>query len=221
MTGSTTPVDDRLQAYLEQAAFRETPEQRALRLETDRLPDASMRSAADQVQLLGLLIELIGARRVLEVGCFTGYGSLGMALALPADGRLVTLDINEHWPAIGRRYWREAGVQDRIELRLGPAEESLDRLLAEGAAGSFDLGYVDADKKRYDAYYERALSLVRPGGVVALDNMLWHGAVADPADASRQTAALRALTLKVRDDRRVTMSLVPIGDGLLIARKRG
>jgi predicted O-methyltransferase YrrM len=216
----TTGLEGALQRYIVEATLREQPAQQALRTASDALPDAGMRSSPEQVQLLALLIELMGARRVLEIGCFTGYGTLGMALALPRGGKIVTLDVNADWSAIGRRFWREAGVLDRIEMRLGLALESLDALLAEGAEGSFDLAYVDADKKSYDAYYERALRLVRPGGLIALDNVLWHGAVADSADTSRQAQALRALNGKIRDDDRVTMSLVPIGDGVMLARRR-
>lgn len=220
MSQRTLALDERLHDYVVAVGTREHPCQRALREATDALPDGGMRSSPEQVQLLALLIELIGARRVLEVGCFTGYGTLGMALALPPDGRLVTLDVNADWAAIGRRWWREAGVEGRIELRLGLALESLDRLLAEGAGSSFDLVYVDADKKSYDTYYERALRLVRPGGVVALDNVLWGGGVADTADRSHQTEALRALNAKIHADPRVTPSLLPIGDGLTLARRR-
>ncbi len=179
-----------------------------------------MRSAAEQVALLAFLVELMGAKRVLEVGCFTGYGTLGMALALPPGGRVVTLDVNGQWAAIGRERWRAAGVEDRIELKLGLALESLDALLAAGAAGSFDLAYVDADKKLYGTYYERALALVRWGGVVALDNVLWRGAVADPENRARQTVTLRELNRKIRDDPRVSPVLLPLGDGLTLARKR-
>lgn len=213
-------LDDRLQAYLEQVGVREHPAQRALRLETDRLADGQMRSSLEQVQLLGLLIELMGATRVLEIGCFTGYGTLAMALALPPGGRVTTLDVNRDWAEIGRRWWRAAAVEERILFREGPALASLDALLAEGAAGTFDLAYIDADKKGYPIYYERALALLRPGGLVALDNMLWHGAVADPKDQSRQVRSLRDLTRKVHADARVGMCLLPVGDGLLLARKR-
>jgi O-methyltransferase len=220
MTSRTLPLDGRLHDYLLANSLREHPALRALRAATEGHEHASMRSAPEQIQLLALLIELLGARRVLEVGCFIGYGTLGMALALPPAGRIVTLDVNADWAEIGRRWWREAGVEDRIELRLGPAQESLDRLLAGGGAESFDLVYIDADKKDYDLYYERALRLVRPGGLIALDNVLWGGAVADPADTSHQTQALRALNRKLHEDQRITLSLVPIGDGLTLARRR-
>jgi predicted O-methyltransferase YrrM len=157
---------------------------------------------------------------VLEIGCFTGYSTLAMALALPADGRLLTLDVNPDWVELGRRAWREAGVEDRIEVRFGLAEASLDQLIEAGEAGSFDLAFIDADKKSYDAYYERSLVLVRSGGLIMIDNVLWGGAVADPANRDRQTLALRALNAKLHGDPRVSMALVPIGDGLMLARKR-
>jgi O-methyltransferase len=217
----TLGLDPRLHDYVVAVGTREHPCQRALREATDALPDGGMRSSPEQVQLLALLLELIGASRVLEIGCFTGYGALGMALALPPSGRVVTLDVNADWAAIGRRWWRAAGVEDRIELRLGLALDSLDRLLAEGVGASFDLVYVDADKRSYDTYYERALDLVRPGGIVALDNMLWGGAVADPAETGHQALALRELSRKIQADRRVTPCLLPIGDGLTLARRRG
>ena len=218
MSPRAPEMSDRLHDYVLRQGLREHPVLRELRLLSDGLPEASMRSSAEQMQLLGFLIELLGAQRVLEIGCFTGYGALAMALALPPDGRVVTLDVNEHWPAIGRSHWERAGVADRVELRIGLALDSLDGLAAEGAA--FDLAYVDADKKLYDTYYERALALVRPGGVIALDNILWGGAVADPDDDERQTEILRALTTKIRDDPRVSPVLLPIGDGVLLARKR-
>jgi predicted O-methyltransferase YrrM len=220
MSPRTPALSERLESYLLAVGMREHPALAELRRATDVLPEGGMRSSAEQAQLLAFLIELMAARRVLEVGCFTGYGTLAMALALPAEGRITTLDVNEHWAELGRRHWRAAGIEARIEVRLGLALESLDRLLAEGAGGSFDLAYVDADKKLYDAYYERALALVRPGGVVALDNVLWRGAVADPADGSRQAASLRALNVKIHADPRVAMVTLPVGDGLTLARRR-
>ena len=218
MSPRAPEMSERLHDYVLSQGLREHPVLRELRVLTDDLPEASMRSSAEQMQLLALLIELSGAKRVLEIGCFTGYGSLAMALALPPEGRVVTLDVNEHWPAIGRRHWERAGVAGRIELRVGLAADSLEQLAAEGAV--FDLAYVDADKKLYDTYYERALALVRPGGIIALDNVLWSGAVADPADQDHQTLVLRTLNAKVRDDARVTSVLLPVGDGVLLTRKR-
>lgn len=218
MSPRAPEMTDRLHDYVVTQGLREHHVLRELRLLTDDLPEASMRSSTEQMQLLALLIEVLGATRVLEIGCFTGYGALAMALALPPDGRVVTLDINEHWPAIGRRHWERAGVADKIELRLGLALDTLDTLLVEGER--FDLAYVDADKKLYDEYYEGALALVRPGGIVAIDNILWGGAVADPEDDERQTLVLRALTAKIRADERVTPVLLPVGDGVMLARKR-
>lgn len=220
MSPRTIELLNHVHDYVLATGMREHPCLRELRLLSDALPDAGMRSSAEQVQLLAFLIELMPARRVLEIGCFTGYGTLGMALALPADGRIVTLDVNDHWPALGRRHWAAAGVADRIELRQGLALEALDAMITTEGAASFDLAYVDADKKLYDAYYERALTLVRPGGVVALDNMLWRGEVADPTNQGRQTRALRALNAKIHADPRVSMVLLPVGDGLTLARKR-
>jgi predicted O-methyltransferase YrrM len=211
-------MSDRLYDYVLAHGLREHPILRELRELTDALPEASMRSSAEQAQLLAFLIELTGATRVLEVGCFTGYGTLAMALALPPGGRIVTLDVNEDWPAIGRRHWERAGVAERVELRVGLAMECLDRLRDEGAV--FDLAYVDADKKLYNAYYERALGLVRKRGIVALDNVLWGGAVADPEDQDRQTLVLRALNTKIQADPRISSLLLPVGDGLTLARKR-
>lgn len=217
MSPRAPEMSDRLYEYVIAQGLREHPVLRELRQLSDDLPEASMRSSAEQMQLLAFLIELTGATRVLEIGCFTGYGALAMALALPPGGRVITLDVNEHWPAIGRRHWERAGVADRIELRLGLALDSLGALAAED--DRFDLAYVDADKKLYDEYYERALSLVRPGGIVALDNILWGGAVADPDDQERQTQILRLLTAKIHADERVTTVLLPVGDGLMLARK--
>ena len=218
MSPRAPEMTDRLHDYVVTQGLREHHVLRELRLLTDDLPEASMRSSTEQMQLLALLIEVLGATRVLEIGCFTGYGALAMAMALPPGGRVVTLDINEHWPAIGRRHWERARVADKIELRLGLALDTLDTLLAEGER--FDLAYVDADKKLYDAYYERALALVRPGGIVALDNVLWRGLVADPANQDRQAATLRALNAKIHADARVTPVLLPLGDGLTLARRR-
>jgi predicted O-methyltransferase YrrM len=220
MSRTTLPLSERLREYLLANSLREHPALKQVRDETSGLPGAGMQIAPEQGQLMALLVELIGARRVLEIGCFTGYSALAMALALPPDGRLITLDVNAEPVEIGRRAWRAAGVAERIEVRLGLALESLDALLDEGSADSFDLVFIDADKKSYDAYYERALRLVRAGGLILLDNVLWGGAVADPADHERQTVALRALNAKLHRDERISLSLLPIGDGLTVARKR-
>jgi predicted O-methyltransferase YrrM len=220
VTRKTLALTDELEAYVAANSLREPAPLARLREATARLPDPDMQSAAEQGQFMALLVELIGARRILEIGCFTGYSALWMALALEPDGRLITLDVNREWTEIGRRAWREAGVEDRIEVRIGEALASLDALLADGAAGSFDLVFIDADKKSYDAYYEKALALARRGGLILIDNVLWRGTVADPTNQDRQTAAVRALNAKLHKDARVSLSLLPIADGLTLARKR-
>ena len=193
---------------------------RRLREETASMEQANMQIGPEQGQFMTLLLELIGARSALEVGTFTGYSTLAMAVALPENGTLVACDVSEEWTAIGRRYWEEAGVAHKIELRLAPALETLDALLAEGNAETFDFAFIDADKEGYDAYYERALELVRLGGLIALDNTLWEGKVADPAVTDVDTEAIRAINAKLALDERVTLSLIPVGDGLTLARKR-
>lgn len=167
-----------------------------------------------------LLVRVLGVRKYLELGVFTGYSSLAVALALPPDGTVTACDINDDWTSVGRRYWREAGVEDRIDLRLAPALDTLDRLVRDGASGTYDLAFIDADKANVAHYYERCLTLLRQGGVVLIDNVLWSGRVADPSENDEDTRALRAINERVRDDDRVDQSLLTIGDGLLVARKR-
>ena len=208
-------VDD----YLRTEVARETPVQQRLRAETSRLPMGGMQIGADQGVLLAFLVRLIGARNAIEVGTFTGYSALSVASALVPGGRLVCCDISEEWTAIARRYWAEAGVADRIELHLQPAQLTLAELLRNNGAGSFDFAFIDADKTGYDAYYEACLALLRAGGLIAIDNVLWSGTVADPADQKPDTVALRNLTAKIRDDSRVDACLVTVGDGVLLARK--
>lgn len=221
MSNRTIQVDDRLHAYLLAASLREPDVLTRLRAETARHTLSGMQISPEQGQLMGFLIEALGVRRALEVGVFTGYSSTVVALAMPAEGRLIACDVSEEFTNVARRYWREAGVEDRIELRLGPAMDTLAGLVKEGAAGSFDFAFVDADKENYLGYYEHCLTLLRPGGVIAFDNVLWSGRVADPSDQSESTKCIRALNEKVHGDERVTTSLVPIGDGVLLARKRG
>jgi predicted O-methyltransferase YrrM len=220
MTRRTNPLSEELYRYLLDVSLRDHDVLRRLREETAGLERSNMQIGPDQGQLLGLLLELVGARNVLEVGTFTGYSALAMALALPDDGRIVTCDINEAWTDIGRRYWDEAGVAHKIDLRLGPAVETLESLLSGGGDGSFDFAFIDADKEGYGTYYELVLQLLRPGGLIAVDNTLWEGKVADPRVSDRDTEAIRAFNLGVKDDERVTLSLVPVGDGLTLARKR-
>lgn len=220
MSRSTLGLTPAVQDYLVAHGVREDVHLAALRTATAELPMARMQISAEQGALLQLLARMLGARRCLEVGTFTGYSALAVAQVLPADGRVVACDVSEEWTAIARQHWVRAGVADRIDLRLAPALDTLDALLAAGQAGSFDLAFIDADKANYAAYYERCLALLRPGGLVAIDNVLWSGAVADPADQEASTVALRALNDAVIADPRVDVSMVPIGDGLTLARKR-
>jgi predicted O-methyltransferase YrrM len=220
MSVRTLNVDATLYDYLLAVSVREPRALAQLREETQQLPGSGMQISPEQGQLMRLLVELIGARRCLEVGVFTGYSSISVALALPEGGRLVACDVSVEYTDIARRYWRLAGVEDRIELRLGPAIATLDALLAAGERGRFDFAFVDADKENYLGYYERSLELLRPGGLLAIDNVLWSGRVADPQDQSASTLAIRALNERIRGDERVSPSLVPIGDGLFLVRKR-
>ncbi|MFQ5774403.1 MAG: class I SAM-dependent methyltransferase [Kiloniellaceae bacterium] len=220
MAARTIHLTDKVYAYLLDHSLREPPVLARLREETAALPRANMQIAPEQGQFMRLLVELIGARRTLEVGTFTGYSALCVALGLPADGRVVACDISKEFTAVARRYWAEAGVADKIDLRLGPALETLARLVAEGGAGTFDFMFIDADKENYDNYYERGLTLLRPGGLMAIDNVLWNGSVADRSRQDEETRAIRSLNEKVHGDERVGISLVPIGDGLTLARKR-
>ena len=220
MTRRTNHLPDDLYAYLLDVSVREHVALRRLREETAGLEKANMQIGPEQGQLLGLLVELIGARNTLEIGTFTGYSALAVALALPEDGHLIACDVSEEWTAVGRRHWADAGVEHKIDLRLAPALETLDALLAEGRAGDFDFAFIDADKEGYDGYYERSLELVRSGGLIALDNTLWEGKVVDPDVTDPVTEAIRAINTKVAIDERVTLSLLPVGDGLTLARKR-
>ena len=220
MWKSTLGLSGPIYDYLLHASLREPEVLRRLREETATMPMARMQIAPEQGQFMALLIELIGAKRTLEIGVFTGYSSLWVALALPPDGQIVACDVNGEWTAVARRYWRDAGVADKIDLRLAPALETLDALLESGAAGSFDFAFIDAKKTEYAEYYERVLELLRAGGLVAVDNVLWSGSVADPAKDDEDTTAIRAFNEKLRDDERVSLSLVPIADGLTLARKR-
>lgn len=212
--------------YLCSVSLREEPVLAELRAETARLGGAArMQISAHQGQFMRLLAELVGVRRGIEVGTFTGYSALCTALAMPAEGRLVCCDVSEEWTAVGQRYWRRAGVEGKIDLRIAPAADTLDALAAAGGAGAYDWLFIDADKAAYETYYEKGLALLRPGGLVLVDNVLWDGDVArDPAtlDPARDadTLALQAFNRKLHADRRVSLSLVPIGDGLTLARKR-
>jgi len=199
---------------------RQTDIERRLREETARMKWGGMQIGPDQAAFFAVLVRAIGATRALEIGTFTGYSALAVASALPAEGRLVCCDVSDEWTQVGRRYWREAGVEDKIDLRLAPANDTLDALLRESGPDSFDFAFVDADKPGYDGYYERCLTLVRPNGLIAFDNTLWSGAVADPARNDDDTKALRALNAKAHADARVDACLLTVGDGVLLVRRR-
>ena len=220
MPKQTIGLDDRLYNYLLSVSLREPEILRQLRQETNNHPEATMQIAPEQGQFMALLVQLLGAKKTLEVGVFTGYSSLSVALALPPDGKIIACDVSEEYTAIARRYWQKAGVADKIDLRLAPALETLDRLLADGQAETFDFAFIDADKVNYEGYYERSLQLVRPGGLIAIDNVLWGGKVADSQFQNSSTLAIRALNQKLHHDERITLSLVPIADGLTLALKR-
>lgn len=219
MSSKHTQLSPALADYITAVSLREPPLFRELRDETAKLEWARMQISPEQGQFLELLVLILGARRTIEIGVFTGYSSLVVATALPPDGRIVACDVSEEWTSIARRYWKRAGVANKIDLQLRPALETLDRLLAEGKRGTFDFAFIDADKENYDAYYERCLQLVRIGGVIAIDNVLWHGAVVDPNMNDADTIAIRELNRKIHADSRVAISLVPMGDGLTLALK--
>jgi len=206
-------------AYVNEVMTLESPLQKRLREETATLPESEMQISPHQGSVIALLVKMTGAANALEIGTFTGYSAMAIASALKPGGKLTCCDVSDTWTSIARRYWQEAGLADRIELRLGPALASLDALIAAGSA-PFDFVFIDADKTGYDAYYERSLQLLRPGGVIVLDNMLRDGEVCDPTRHNPGTDAIRALNLKIRDDRRVDCALLTVGDGFLVARKR-
>ena len=220
MSNLQTPIGPEMGAYIRSVSLREPELLRRLRDETALRSDGSMQLSPEQGQFLGLLVRSMGVKRALEVGVFTGLSSLHVALAMPPGGRLIACDVNPDTTAIARRYWREAGVADKIDLRIAPAIDTLDALLANGEAGSFDFAFVDADKESYERYYERVLKLLRPGGVAAFDNVLWHGRVIDHATQDNDTRGIREFNAKLHLDERVWLSLVPIGDGVTLALKR-
>ncbi len=220
MAGRILSLTEPLFRYVVEHTGPEHPVAAELRAATAALPQAGMQIGLDEARLLQLLVRLTGARRAIEVGVFTGYSSLSVALALPADGRIVACDVSEEWTAIARRHWERAGVAGKIDLRLAPALQTLDALLAEGGAGRYDFAFIDADKSNYMGYYERCLALLRPGGLIAVDNTLWSGAVIDPADRDADTVAIRALNDALAKDTRIEVAMLTVGDGLTLALKR-
>ncbi|MEM9539074.1 MAG: class I SAM-dependent methyltransferase [Cyanobacteria bacterium P01_E01_bin.42] len=219
MARNTMGLDDRLADYLRSVSVREPEILQELRQETANHPMGQMQVAPEQGQFMALLVQLMGAKKTLEVGVFTGYSSLAVALSLPEDGKIVACDVSEDYTAIARRYWEKAGVANKINLRIAPALETLDRLLAEGEGESFDFAFIDADKSNYANYYDRAFALVRSGGLIAIDNVLWSGRVADPQEQDNRTKSIRAFNEKLHQDQNITLSLVPIADGLTLALK--
>ena len=214
------PVGGDLAAYIRRVTLREAAILARLREETARDPMERMQISPEQGQFMALLMHLMGARRTIEIGVYTGYSSLAVALALPDDGHLVACDISEKWTSVARRYWREAGVEGKIDLHLRPALETLDELIARGQAASFDFVFIDADKENYANYYERSLTLLRPGGLIAVDNVLWSGRVIDPEANDADTRAVRAFNEKLKDDERIWLTILPVRDGLTLACKK-
>jgi len=213
-------ITDELASYMRKVSVREPDVLRRLREETAPLPMARMQITPEQGQFMAMLVRLLGAVKTLEIGVFTGYSSLAVALAMPERGRVIACDVSEEWTAIARRYWKEAGVANKIDLRLAPAAQTIEALLADGQQSKFDFAFIDADKANYDKYYEGALKLIRSGGLIAIDNVLWHGQVIDPSVNDEDTIAIRRLNEKLNCDSRVDLSMLPIGDGVTLARKR-
>jgi predicted O-methyltransferase YrrM len=218
MSNKTLCITEELYEYMLSVSLREPEVLRELRRETAQDENANMQISPEQGQFMGLLVKMLGARRTLDIGVYTGYSSLCIGLALPGDGRVIACDVNREWTDIAKRYWRMAGVQDKIELHLGPAQQTLESFLAK-ETDTFDFAFIDADKINYDMYYEFCLQLVRPGGLIAIDNVLWKGAVADAAVKDDDTVAIRRLNQKIHTDPRVEISLVPIADGLALVRR--
>ena len=221
MSRIQTALHEDFAGYIRSVTMRETELLRRLREETATLPQARMQISPEFGQLMRLLLHAIGARNTIEIGVFTGYSSLCAAMALPDGGKVIACDVSEAWTSIARRYWREAGVESKIDLHLRPALDTLDELLAQGRENSFDFAFIDADKGNYANYYERVLKLMRPGGLMAIDNVLWHGQILNPDDHEPDTLAIRAFNTALHQDERIELSLLPVGDGVTLALKRG
>ena len=219
MSRRTWGIDEQVRKYVLDHSLREPPVAAELRAATAQLPYAGMQISPEQGQLMALLVQAIGALRAIEIGTFTGYSALWVALALPADGRLVCCDVSAEWTAIGRRYWEEAGVAGKVDLQLAPALETLDRLISRGESGQFDFAFIDADKSNYWNYYERTLRLLRLGGLIAIDNTLWSGRPADADDRDATTSVIRDFNARLYQDRRVHISMLPVGDGVTLVWK--
>jgi predicted O-methyltransferase YrrM len=219
MSQTHTNLSDELAAYVRRVSLREPDILRRLRERTAPIEESRMQIHPEQAQFMQMLVQIMGATKTLEVGVFTGYSSLAIALALPPEGKVTACDVSEEWTSIGKEFWEEAGVADKIDLRIAPAVETLDQLVTSGQQGTYDFAFIDADKANYDRYYESALVLVRSGGLIALDNVLWHGKVIDPSVNDPDTNAIRSINEKIYGDRRVSLSMIPIGDGLTLARK--
>jgi len=219
MSKQTLNLSDELYHYMLSVSLREADVLKALRIETAQNPMAIMQISPEQGQFMALLVKLIHAKKIIEIGTFTGYSSFAMALASPADAQIIACDISEEWTSVARRYWQQAGVDSKVELRLAPAIETLDGLLADGGEDSFDFVFIDADKTNYQAYFDKSLALIRPGGLIAVDNVLWGGSVIDTSKDDEDTTAIRRFNENLHSDKRVDVSLVPIADGLTLARK--
>jgi predicted O-methyltransferase YrrM len=219
MSNRTLNLTDKLYQYILNVSVKETAVQKTLRTATQGMQQSQMQIAPEQGQFMAFLVKLIGARKCLEVGVFTGYSALSVAQALPADGKVIACDVNQEWTDMARTYWRSAGVENKIDLRIAPALETLQQLLDQGEQSSFDFAFIDADKANYDRYYELSLRLLRSGGLIVIDNTLWGGDVADIRVQDEDTCAIRELNKKILHDRRVDMTLLPVADGLTLVRK--
>ena len=212
-------IDDNIYDYILNNSLRDLPILEKLREETRKMPEGRMQISSDQGQFMALLVRLMGAKKIVEVGTFTGYSTLVMALSLPENGQIVACDISEEYTKVARRFWQEAGISDKIKLRLGLAEETLADVLSNDGAGMFDMAFIDADKENYMVYYEKCLELLRPGGLILVDNVLWSGKPANPDEIDNDTVAIREFNIAIHKDERVDLSLLPVGDGLTLARK--
>ena len=220
MSKQTTGLAETLADYIQSIFLREPDILKQLREETAKLSIARMQISPEQGQFMALLVQLMGAKKTLEIGVFTGYSALAVALTLPVDGKMIACEISEEYTAIAKDFWTRAGVSEKIDLRIAPALETLEKLITEGETGSFDLAFIDADKRNYENYYERALTLLRPGGLILIDNVLWSGKVVDPTITDKQTQAIREFNQKLHQDSRINLSVVAIADGLTLALKR-